>query len=599
MTAPPRSSPVPRRLDPLADRHAHLICDAFDAYQARFRVITRRAQRRFEQRDWHGLRSDARERITLYRQVVDHIESDTRHHLGDRLHSKDLWRQIRNVYSRLTSQKRDAELAETFYNSLTRRVFNTVGVDPDIEFVTTDISGPHRPPDEPVYQPFDGLPTTEAYLEAILEAYAFDAPYAQRDDDIRRAARFIDRRLCARGLDARIDGIDLARPVFYRGIGAYLVGSIRMGTQTVPFTLAFHHDDDGISIDAVLLREDDVSILFSFARSYFHVDTRHPHSLVHFLKGILPRKRVAELYIAIGYNKHGKTELYRDLLHHFQHTDDQFERAAGQRGMVMTVFTMPSYDMVFKLIKDSFDYPKSTTRSAVKDRYHLVFKHDRAGRLVDAQEFEHLRLNERLFRDELEEELLDLAGDTVHHDGDRITIEHCYVERRVTPLDLYVRENDFKKCKAALTDYGNAIKDLARTNIFPGDLLLKNFGVTRHGRVVFYDYDELGFVADYNFRSKPQAQTYMDELSADAWFYVGPDDVFPEEFRATMGVSDELMEAFEEIHGDLFTADFWNDVKSRIKEGSLLPILPYPPRERLPHRRTVHPGEQHADLMKR
>ncbi|HHP7238410.1 bifunctional isocitrate dehydrogenase kinase/phosphatase, partial [Longibacter sp.] len=560
MSAPPRASSGPPFVEPPARRHARLICDAFDAYQARFRVITRRAQRRFEHRNWNALRSDATERLTLYRQVVDHIESDTRHHLRDRLHSKDLWRQIRSAYSKLTRDKRDAELAETFYNSLTRRIFNTVGVDPHIEFVTTDITGPHEPPEEPVAVTFSDRPSTDAYLDAILEAYAFDAPYARRTDDIRRAARFIDRRLDRRGLDGPIRQISLARPVFYRGIGAYLVGSLTVGDVDVPFTLSFHHDDDGIVIDAVLLREDDVSILFSFARSYFLVDTQHPHSLVHFLKDILPRKRIAELYIAIGYNKHGKTELYRDLLHHFQHTDDQFERAAGQRGMVMTVFTMPSYDMVFKLIKDEFDYPKSTTRAAVKDRYHLVFKHDRAGRLVDAQEFEHLRLNERLFRNELENELLDIASDTVHHDGDRVTIDHCYVERRVTPLDLYIRENDYEASRAALADYGNAIKDLARTNIFPGDLLLKNFGVTRHGRVVFYDYDELGFVTDYNFRSKPQAQNYMDELSADAWFYVGPDDVFPEEFRVTMGVSDELMAAFESLHGDLFTASFWNDV---------------------------------------
>ncbi len=582
-----------------ARRHAELICDAFDAYQARFRVVTRRAQRRFEQRNWHGLRSDATERITLYQQVVDHIESDTRHHLQDVLHEKPLWTQIRTAYSELTKHKRDAELAETFFNSLTRRIFNTVGVDPRIEFVTTDITDPHRPPDAPARRAFVQLSTTKAYLDAILRQYAFDAPYADAKADAERVSEFIDRRLRTRGLDGPIERIELARAVFYRGIGAYLVGVITVGTEQVPLTIAFHHEDEGILIDAVLLKEDDVSILFSFARSYFHVDTRHPHSLVRFLKEILPRKRVAELYISIGYNKHGKTELYRDLLHHFQHAEDQFERAAGQRGMVMTVFTMPSYDMVFKLIKDEFDYPKSTTREEVKDRYHLVFKHDRAGRLVDAQEFEYLRLNERLFSESLEQELLKLAGDTVYRDGDRITIEHCYVERRVTPLDIYVREQSFDDARSALIDYGNAIKDLARTNIFPGDLLLKNFGVTRHGRVVFYDYDELGFVTDYTFRTKPQARTYMDELSADAWFYVGPEDVFPEEFRATMGVSDALMNAFDTVHGDIFTADFWNDVQSRIQDGALIPILPYPPRERLRHRRTVSPGQQTVDLMKR
>jgi isocitrate dehydrogenase kinase/phosphatase len=305
----------------------------------------------------------------------------------------------------------------------------------------------------------------------------------------------------------------------------------------------------------------------------------------------LPRKRRAELYISIGYNKHGKTELYRHLLRHFAHTDDQFVRARGKRGMVMTVFTMPSYNMVFKIIKDRFDPPKTATRAEVKERYHLVFKHDRAGRLVDAQEFEHLRLSRRLFSSDLIEEMSSIAGNTLHMEGDRVIIEHCYVERRVTPLDLFVREEPEPSAREALLEYGNAIKDLARSNIFPGDLLLKNFGVTRHGRVVFYDYDELGFVTDYVYRTKPQARTYADEMSAGAWFYVGPDDVFPEEFKATMGVGDALMDAFEEEHGDLFTAAFWNGVKDRIENGEMIPILPYPPRARLPHRRPLQARE--------
>ena len=599
MPAPPRASLCDASAEPFAQQHADLISQAFKAYQARFGIITRRAQQRFERRDWHGLRADATERLTLYREVIDNVEADTRAALNGNLRDKTLWSQIRSAYSTLTSDRRDAELAETFFNSLTRRIFNTVGVDPDVEFVTTDITGPRQPPDEPVTRTYEHLESTEAYLGAILRDTPFESPYADRNADARRAAEAIERRLRTRGIAPAISRVELARPVFYRGIGAYLVGRLHVGSRTVPLAICLHHEEDGILIDAVLLNEDDLSILFSFARSYFHVETRHPHSLVKFLNEILPRKRVAELYISIGYNKHGKTELYRDLLHHFQHTSDEFERAAGQKGMVMTVFTMPSYDMVFKVIKDSFDYPKSTTRAKVKESYHLVFKHDRAGRLVDAQEFEHLRLNERLFSDELEAELLDIAGDTVHYDGDRVVVEHCYVERRVTPLDLYVRNRDFISARAALIDYGNAIKDLARTNIFPGDLLLKNFGVTRHGRVVFYDYDELGFLTDYNFRSKPKAQNYHDELSADAWFYVGPDDVFPEEFKVTMGISDALMQAFEEAHGEIFTAEFWQDVQSRIEDGAIIPILPYPPYERLRHRRSVCPGKQTPELMKR
>ena len=590
------------------DSHAALIHNAFSAYQARFQKITRKASVRFANCNWSGIRRDAKERLSVYREIVDHLEYDLRNRLGNRIHDKSLWTDLHGAYADLVSRCTDGELAETFFNSVTRRIFDTVGVDPNIEFVTTDLDEPRDPPATPVTRVFEELPTLDAYVDAILEAYgsegrldpqggpAFGAPYACRDGDVRRVARFIERRLRRQGLSGPVARVELARSIFYRGIGAYLVGRLFVGDAMIPLALAFHHDGgtpgpQGVVVDAVLLNEDDLSILFSFARSYFHVETPHPQALVQFLKRILPRKRTAELYIAIGYNKHGKTELYRDLLQHFAQTDDQFVRAEGKRGMVMSVFTMPSYDMVFKLIKDRFDPPKTSTRAAVKERYHLVFKHDRAGRLVDAQEFEHLRLHRRLFADDLLENLLEEAGQNVHLDGNRVVIDHCYVERRVTPLDLYVRQQSEAKARAALFEYGDAIKDLARTNIFPGDLLLKNFGVTRHGRVVFYDYDELGFVTDYIFRAKPEAQTYLDEMSADAWFYVGPDDVFPEEFEVTMGVSDALLETFTEKHGDLFTAAFWTAVKSRIDDGIIIPILPYPPHERLPHRRSVTPED--------
>ena len=80
-------------------------------------------------------------------------------------------------------------------------------------------------------------------------------------------------------------------------------------------------------------------------------------------------------------------------------------------------------------------------------------------------------------------------------------------------------------------DYGNAIRDLAIANIFPGDMLWSNFGVTRHGRVVFYDYDEIEYLTDCMFRAVPAAPNPETELSGEAWYSVGQFDVFPEEFE--------------------------------------------------------------------
>ncbi len=364
-------------------------------------------------------------------------------------------------------------------------------------------------------------------------------------------------------------------------MAAYLVGRLFSGSHLIPFAIALIHTEQGLVIDGVLLDEDSISILFSFARSYFHVDVDRPYDLVQFLHTIMPRKRMAELYISIGYNKHGKTELYRDLLHHLAFSDDKFEIARGQRGMVMTVFDMPSYDMVFKLIKDHFNYPKDATRKDVMAKYDLVHRHDRAGRLVDAQAFEYLQFERRRFSEDLLQELLEVASETVSVNDEYVVVKHAYVERRVIPLDIFVKEAAESSAALAVYDYGCAIKDLAKSNIFPGDMLLKNFGVTRHGRVVFYDYDELCFLLDCRFRRFPPAVSYEDELASEPWFHVNEGDIFPEEFAHFLGLSGEMRNAFNRFHGDLFDPGFWRQTQERLIAGELVHIFPYTRSQRL------------------
>ena len=373
----------------------------------------------------------------------------------------------------------------------------------------------------------------------------------------------------------------MARPVFFRSKAAYLIGRLFSGIHVFPLVLALLNTSQGIIIDAVLLDEDEVSILFSFARSYFHVDVERPYDLVLFLCAIMPRKRVAELYISIGYNKHGKTALYRDMLQHIAYSREQFEIARGEKGMVMTVFTMPDYDLVFKLIKDQFAYPKRTSRRQVREKYQLVFNHDRAGRLVDAQEFEYLKFERGRFSPKLLAELLTVASQVVSVEGDYIILKHAYVERRVTPLNIYVSEAGEIAAAAAVIEYGNAIKDMAATNIFPGDLWLKNFGVTRHGRVVFYDYDELTLLADCNFRKMPPARSYDDELADMPWFTVDENDIFPEEFQNFLGFQDQLRELFMTHHADLLGVNFWRDYQGRHRAGDVIHFFPYGQEKRL------------------
>ena len=249
--------------------------------------------------------------------------------------------------------------------------------------------------------------------------------------------------------------------------------------------------------------------------------------------------------------------------------------APGIKGLVMSVFTLPSFEIVFKLIKDKFGPSKNVTRQTVLDKYHLVKVHDRVGRMADTQEFSNLSLPLDRFHSACLKELLELCGNSVSVEGDQVVIKHLYTERRMTPLNIYLEACTDEERLAALDEYGQAIKQLAAANIFPGDMLLKNFGVTRHGRVVFYDYDEISYLTEVNFRKIPEPQTYEQEMASEPWYTVAAEDVFPEEFATFLFPSVEIRKEFAKLHGDLFEADYWKGLQERIEEGQMMEFFPY------------------------
>lgn len=565
----------------LANLSATEICSGFDLYHDEFKAITGRAKTRFEARDWQGMMDNSVARLEIRSAILARTVNAIRELLGERVNDHTVWVGIKAVYSGMIAARDDWEIAETFYNSVTRRIFATVGVDAQIEFVDTDFDAPPTELRAPMTKSYAQASSIAALVERILADFQFDVPYQDAAGDAKLVARVIENELRERRAPLVITRAQIITQIFYRGRRAYLIGKMYSGAHTLPLILALQNDVHGIYVDAVLIDEDDISILFSFTRSYFFVQANRPYDLVRFLQSLMPRKRIAEVYTSIGYHKHGKTELYRDLLKHLAQSDDHFEIAPGERGMVMLVFHLPSYEAVFKIIKDNFDEPKQVTRDQVKAKYNLVFRHDRAGRLIDAQEFEHLAFDCARFSPELLDEMLARAGNTVRVENERVVISHLYVERRLEPLNLYVRYADPESVRRAVTDYGNAIKDLAKANIFPGDVLLKNFGVTRHGRVISYDYDELCLISDLNFRMLPQARDEDDEFAEETWFYVGANDFFPQEFGKWLGLAEEWKRVFMQSHADLFDTAFWCDVQTRIRNGEIIDIVPYAEDKRL------------------
>ena len=559
---------------------AAVVADAFDEYHERFRFAARRAARHFRARDWLAVRDEATERLRLYARSVDHAIAQVVRRSRDASRGRRLWAAMRDEYGAIVADRADREIAETFFSSVTRRRFATSGVDREIEF--------ERPWSSEL--PARATDAARLWCSAAGGAGALGArllaglghTLADPAGDAQRVSEAIIRDVRDTLGNVPIEGAEVLTSLFYRNKGAYLIGRLHCdGERRLPLALALVADDEGIAVDAVLTSADELSIVFGFAWSYFHVEVASPAATVAFLAEIMPHKRVDELYTSIGYNKHGKTELYRLLTHHLDRTDARFEDAPGVKGLVMAVFTLPSLNIVFKIIKDRIGAPKRTTRKHVIDQYHRVFLRDRVGRLADAQLFQGLAFRRECFSNELLDDLLHLAPSAVRVEGSRVILDHVYTERRVRPLNLYVQESDAPRAEAAILDYGQCIKDLAAANIFAGDLLLKNFGVTRHGRVIFYDYDELAPLTDCSFRHLPEPRSIDDEVALEPWFSVGEHDVFPEEFAPFMVPNGPLRDAFVAEHGDLLHPDWWRSVQERLRDGELVDTFPYPAARRL------------------
>ena len=499
--------------------------------------------------------------------------------LGEDATERALWSSIKRRFTELIDALPDLEFDKTFFNSVTRRTFGTIGVDPAVEFVALDLDPIGAIKSQIETRIYGNRGSLELLFEEVLADFRFRTPYLDFDRSVRIITNEV-RAQCEADADAsrpplQVEQIEFITTVFYQMTRAYLVGRISGKGWMLPFVLALKNTESGVLIDAVMMDEATVSILFSFTRSYFHADLAHVGQAIVFLKSILPRKPVSELYTVLGRAKQGKTERYRELFRHLQQSTDQFVHSPGDKGLVMICFTLPSYDVVFKVIRDRFAYPKNILREEVLKKYELVFKHDRAGRLVDAQEFKRLEFPAARFAPELIEELKAEAANTVHFENDELVIDHMYIERRMTPLNLYIHNASREDAERAVLDYGQCIRDLAVTNIFAGDFLLKNFGVTRHGRVIFYDYDELCAVTDCRFRDIPQSQHEEDEMRAEPWFHVNDNDVFPETFMQFLGFDQQLKGAFLKVHGEIMTADWWRSIQHRLKDGEILEVLPY------------------------
>ncbi len=543
--------------------YAALIAEHFKAYNEEFGRITRRAALNFLAEDWQSAQRDAITRIELYGHRVGRCVAALAIELRERVTDEPLWGEIKQAYDLVVARRPDSDFYRTFFNSVTRDLFGTVGVNPAVEFCSTSVGRASGAVPIRVYRVGSSLPGA---VREMLADLPFGAAIARPDAVVHRVSADIGRYFSTGRGGGTPESIELIEPVFYRGMHAFIVGRIIGDGSLTPLVIAFSNSPAGVDVDSVMLSRAEVGSLFGYSRSYFHVDLPVVSAAITLLRSFMPRKSIDELYTVLGRAKQGKTERYFALQRHLAASIDSFVHAPGERGLVMIVFTLPSYDLVFKVIRDHFGAPKTSTRADVIERYRFVFRHDRAGRLVDAQEYKRLRLPLARFMPALAEELLAAASESCRIEGGDLIVEHCYVERRLRPLNLFLRESEPAAAEAAIIDYGQALRDLAASNVFPGDLLTKNFGVTSHGRVIFYDYDEICLLTDCMFRDLPRPSCEEEETSAEPWFHCGPHDVFPEQWLQFLAIPPALREVFLRHHGELLTASWWRAQQSRFTE---------------------------------
>ncbi|MEY3524300.1 MAG: bifunctional isocitrate dehydrogenase kinase/phosphatase [Pseudomonadota bacterium] len=586
----------PQRLDStVAYGIAQAMMDGFNRHYQLFRQESAKAKERFEQQDWHGQQRAQRERIEFYDLRVKECSARLETEFQAALQPPDIWQQVKLHYIGLLVDHFQPELAETFFNSVTTKILDRSYFQNEFIFVRPAVSTEYIESDDPnalpTYQAW--YPSTENLHETIMRIvkhFNLQCEFADLPRDAEDILRNVQIRLDQTRLRANFQ-IQVLNSLFYRNKAAYIVGKVINGFVEIPFALPILHNPQGqLVIDAALFGEDDFLMLFSFARAYFLVDMDIPSAYVQFLRSLMPRKPRAEIYNALGLAKQGKTLFYRDLLYHQRHSTDKFRIAPGIKGMVMLVFDQPSFPFVFKVIKDFYPPQKDTTREQIQGKYLLVKQHDRVGRMADTLEYSNVAFPRERFEDELIEEIQKFAPSQIEinirpdNGKQEVVIKHAYIERRMIPLNIYLQESfdvglQEPRAKAqmerAVIEYGNAIKDLVAANIFPGDMLWKNFGITRHGKVVFYDYDEIEYITDCNFRKVPAPRNEEDEMSGEIWYHVGPRDVFPETFGPFLLGNPSVREVFMKHHADLLDASFWQGHKEKINQGHVHDVFPY------------------------
>ncbi|MBF0385610.1 MAG: bifunctional isocitrate dehydrogenase kinase/phosphatase, partial [Candidatus Omnitrophica bacterium] len=579
------------------DHAAIAIKVAFDMYRAKFEEINHGTKLRFERRKWAEIIENAVKTINLYPESLSKIEQDVEAMLGEKKYDRELWMEIKQSYKRYVIERYEADLAMTFFYSVMRRVFQKIGQ--PIEYEDDGIleKGPIKGYRQ-VYLTYtrkDELSRAELIAD-ILSELGFDEEIytpSQIETDAKKIAARIEASLKDHLGHANFDSIEILKPVFYRNKGSYVVGRIRFGNLIIPLVISLRNERSrGIYARSIIMDDNELLAIFGGTRSGFQVEIEQYRELTDFIQTILPSRERLDIYSLLGLLQPVKVKLNHDIQRHLRESKESFVVTEGEKGWVMVVFTLPTYPYVFKVIADHSEKETFFGRDSVAGKYRMVNRMDRVGRMLNAIAFTDLRFKKDMFSKELLDELIARAPSVTAINDNEVILRQVYVERKVVPALVHLKRNkdDPKEIKRILKEFGDLIKDLAFAGIWIGDMKLKNTGITQSGRLMSFDYDELGQLTDYTFMENApfyspagedehwsRNSDYMDKVIYKKVFLYDF-SVIAGELRGIGIANDhEYLEYFREVHADLFIESFWQDIQGKIKQGYILDYAPAMP----------------------
>lgn len=552
----------------------------YRSYYKKYNRISREAKSHFETRNWQAADKAMKDRHNIYHHCLEALIEQLRKIAGEKITDLTLWDKMRGVYLYETKERYEAQdLAMIYFYSVMRIIFAEAAL--PVEYPDDRLKLGRRR-GTIAYFTYSGEISADAeFVSKILGSYNLRSKFRNKRADAIKAAFIINDALRLRYDTVQIRTVKVLRPMLFRNKHAYIFGKIALGgekTKEAPFVITLSHPSEGIEIDAVLMDKDDINGLITSTRSNLMGDLQNYREIFGFLNSMVTSKPKPSLYKAFGFDHAAKVELMRELRRFLKINKKKFFEAEGTRGRAMKVFTAKSFPFVFKVILD--DSAKDTFKGPehVISQYRKVRETDRIGRMLDYMALHNVMFDRSSFEDGLLEDIVKECGNTVRLEKDKVIFKHIFVQGRTTPLDVYLSDPLIpeEQKRRAMVDFGRCIKELAMGGTFVADLLRKNYGIGKSGKVLLYDYDDVGDISDFNFREIPPARDYNEEmLPIEERVSVAPGDEFPEEYKNAL-VPVQYKKVFDLHHQDIYTVEFWQQAQRETKSGDYFESMSYP-----------------------